>query len=158
MFIIKRISKASVATALVIVFMLLLLVLRLVTVSESTTAYCETVGKYSTAVEDEFSVADFLAQFSIEVDEATEQSVNITIPSEFNSVYENYNALQQSQGLDLTDYKGKEATIYTYDVTNSSTDDVKCHLVICENRIVAGDLCTSSLDGTMTALTDDTLK
>lgn len=158
MFIIKRISKASVATALVIVFMLLLLVLRLVTVSESTTAYCETVGKYSTAVEDEFSVADFLAQFNIEVDEATEQSVNITIPSEFNSVYENYNALQQSQGLDLTDYKGKEATIYTYDVTNSSTDDVKCHLVICENRIVAGDLCTSSLDGTMTALTDDTLK
>lgn len=158
MFIIKRISKASVATALVIVFMLLLLVLRLVTVSESTTAYCETVGKYSTAVEDEFSVADFLAQFNIEVDEATEQSVNITIPSEFNSVYENYNALQQSQGLDLTDYKGEEATIYTYDVTNSSTDDVKCHLVICENRIVAGDLCTSSLDGTMTALTDDTLK
>lgn len=158
MFIIKRISKASVATALVIVFMLLLLVLRLVTVSESTTAYCETVGKYSTAVEDEFSVADFLAQFSIEVDEATEQSVNITIPSEFNSVYENYNTLQQSQGLDLTDYKGEEATIYTYDVTNSSTDDVKCHLVICENRIVAGDLCTSSLDGTMTALTDDTLK
>lgn len=158
MFIIKRISKSSVATVLVIVFMLLLLILRLVAVSDSTTAYCETVGEYSTAVEGEFSVTDFLAQFDIEVDKSTEQAVKILIPSEFNQVYENYNTLQQSQGLDLTDYKGKEATIYTYDVTNSSTDDVKCHLIICENKVVAGDLATTALDGTMTALTDNTLK
>lgn len=159
MFVIKRISKASIATALIIVFMLLLLVLRLVSASQSTTAYSESVGKYSTVVEEEFSATDFLAQFDIEIDESTQQTVNITIPSEFNEVYEKYNAIQQSQGLDLTDYKGKEATIYTYDVTNSSNEnDVKCHLVVCEERIVAGDLCTTSLDGTMTALTDDTLK
>lgn len=158
MFIIKRISKTSIATVLVIVFMLLLLILRLVAVSDSTTAFCESTGKYSTAITDSFTLTDFLAQFDIEVDKSTEQAVNITVPSEFNKVYENYNALQQSQGLDLTDYKGREATIYTYNVTNSSSDDVKCHLIICEDKVIAGDLCTTDLNGTMTSLVDDTLK
>ncbi len=159
MFIIKRISKSSIATMLIIAFMFLLLVLRLVSVSKSTTAYCEAVGKYSTVVEGEFSVEDFLKQFDIEIDKATEQAVKIMIPSEFNQVYENYNALQQSQGLDLSDYKGKEAIRYTYNVTNStSNDDVRCNVIVCENKVIAGDLCTTALEGAMTSLVDNTLK
>lgn len=159
MFIIKRISKTSIAAVLVIAFMLLLLILRLVYVSDSTTAYCEKVGEYNTIVEDDFSITDFLAQFDIEVDKNTKQAAKIFIPSEFNKVYENYNALQQSQGLDLTDYKGKEAIKYTYNVTNSSSgDEIKCNIIIFENKVIAGDLCTAALDGTMTALTDNTLK
>lgn len=157
MFIIKRISKTSIATVLVILFMLLLLILRLVAVSSSTTAYCEATGKYNTAITEGFTTADFLTQFGIEVDKSSEQSVKITVPSEFNKVYENYNALQQSQGLDLTDYKGKEATVYTYNVINATGDDVKCNLILCENKIIAGDLCTTTLNGTMTSLVDDTL-
>lgn len=158
MFIIKRISKTSIAAVLVIAFMLLLLILRLVYVSDSTTAYCEKVGEYNTIVEGDFSITDFLAQFDVEIDKNTKQAAKIFIPSEFNKVYENYNALQQSQGLDLTDYKGKEAIKYTYDVTNSSSDDIKCNIIICENKVIAGDLCTTALDGSMTALTDNTLK
>lgn len=159
MFIIKRISKTAIAAVLVIAFMLLLLILRLVYVSDSTTAYCEKVGEYNTAIEGDFSIMDFLAQFDIEVDKNTKQAAKIFIPSEFNKVYENYNALQQSQGLDLTDYKGKEAIKYTYSVTNSSSDDeIKCNIIICQNKVIAGDLCTAALDGTMTALTDHTLK
>lgn len=158
MYIIKRISKSSVAAMLVIVFMLLLLVLRLASVSKSTTAYCEAVGKYSTAVEGEFSVEDFLKQFDVEIDKATEQAVKIIIPSEFNQVYENYNVLQQGQGLDLTDYKGKEAIRYTYNVKNSTSDDVRCNVIVCENKVIAGDLCTTALDGAMTSLIDNTLK
>lgn len=158
MYIIKRISKSSVAAMLVIVFMLLLLVLRLTSVSKSTTAYCEAVGKYSTVIEGEFLVEDFLNQFDIEIDKATEQAVKIIIPSEFNQVYENYNALQQSQGLDLTDYKGKEAIRYTYYVTNSTSNDIKCNVIVCENKVIAGDLCTTALDGTMTSLVDNKLK
>lgn len=158
MYIIKRISKSSIATMLVIVFMLLLLVLRLMSVSKSTTAYCEAVGEYSTAVEGEFSVEDFLKQFDVEIDKTTEQAVKIMIPSEFNQVYENYNALQQGQGLDLNDYKGKEAIRYTYNVKNSTSDDVRCNVIVCENKVIAGDLCTTALGGAMTSLVDNRLK
>lgn len=159
MYIIKRISKGSIVAVLIIVFMLLLLVLRLTAVSRSTTAYCEAVGKYSTAIDSELSIEEFLKQFDIEIDKSTEQAVNIIIPSEFNQVYESYNALQQSQGLDLNDYKSKEATRYTYNVTNStSNSDLICNIIVCENRVIAGDLCTTALDGAMTALTDNTLK
>ena len=159
MYIIKRISKSSIVAVLIIAFMLLLLVLRLIAVSGSTTAYCEAVGKYSTAIDSELSVEEFLKQFDIEIDKSTEQAVNIIIPSEFNQVYQNYNALQQSQGLDLNDYKGKEATRYTYKVTSSTSDsNVSCNIIVCENKVIAGDLCTTALDGAMTALTDNTLK
>lgn len=159
MYIIKRISKSSVVAMLIIFFMLLLLMLRLTAVSKSTTAYCEAVGKYSTGIDNELSVEGFLKQFDIEIDTSTKQAVNIIIPSEFNQVYENYNALQQSQGLDLNSYKGKEAVRYTYRVTNStSNSEVSCNIIVCENKVIAGDLCTTALNGAMTALTDNTLK
>lgn len=159
MYIIKRISKNSIVAVLIIAFMLLLLVLRLTAVSGSTTAYCEAVGKYSTVIDSELSVEEFLKQFDIEIDKSTKQAVNIIIPSEFNQVYESYNALQQSQGLDLNDYKGKKATRYTYNVTNSTgNSDLICNIIVCENKVIAGDLCTTALNGAMTALTDNTLK
>ena len=159
MYIIKRISKNSIVAVLIIVFMLLLLVLRLTAVSRSTTAYCEAVGKYSTVIDSELSVEEFLKQFDIEIDKSTKQAVNIIIPSEFNQVYESYNALQQSQGLDLNSYKGKEAVRYTYSVINStSNSEVSCNIIVCENKVIAGDLCTTALNGAMTALTDNTLK
>ncbi|MEE0264693.1 MAG: DUF4830 domain-containing protein [Acutalibacteraceae bacterium] len=158
MYIIKRITKGSVAAVLIIVFMLLLVILRITSMSDATTAYCDAVGKYSTAISEEFSTVDFLAQFGIQVSKESEQAAKVTIPSEFNRVYENYNALQQSQGLSLEDYKGKVATKYTYSVTNSLPDtDVSCNIIVCENKVIAGDLCTAELNGAMTALTDKTL-
>ncbi len=158
MYIIKRITKGSVATVLIIVFMLLLVVLRLVNSPATSSAYCDAVGKYSTAISEDFSLEDFLAQFNIPVSKDSVQATKITIPSEFNKVYQNYNTLQQSQGLNLEDYKGKIATKYTYNVINSIADTkVSCNLIVCENKVIAGDLCTVELNGTMTALTDKTL-
>lgn len=158
MYIIKRITKGSVATVLIIVFMLLLVVLRVTNLSGATSAYCDAVGEYSTAISDSFGTEDFLAQFGIQVSKDSEQATKITIPSEFNNVYENYNTLQQSQGLNLEEYKGKIATKYTYNVTNSTADnEVICNIIVCENKVIAGDLCTVELNGTMTALTDKAL-
>lgn len=158
MYIIKRITKGSVATVLIIVFMLLLVILRVTSLSGATTAYCDTVGEYSTAISDIFTTEDFLAQFGIQISKSSEQATKVIIPSEFNKVYENYNALQQLQGLNLEDYRGKIATKYTYQVTNSTADtEVSCNIIVCENTVIAGDLCTAGLNGIMTALTDKTL-
>jgi len=38
-------------------------------------------------------------------------TTDIVIPSEFNDTYKSYNDLQQSQGFDLSQYKGKEAVL-----------------------------------------------
>lgn len=158
MYIIKRITKGSVATVLIIVFMLLLVVLRLANSPATSSAYCEAVGEYSTAISTDFSIEDFLAQFNIQVSKSSVQATKVTIPSEFNKVYANYNALQQSQGLNLAGCKGKIATKYTYKVINSIADkEVSCNVIVCENTVIAGDLCTAELNGTMTALTDKAL-
>lgn len=42
----------------------------------------------------------------------------VQIPEEFDEVYESYNQIQLAQGLDLAPYKGRRATLYTYEITN----------------------------------------
>ena len=42
----------------------------------------------------------------------------VIIPEEWNSVFEEYNDLQKQQGFDLDKYRGKQATIYKYQMPN----------------------------------------
>ena len=48
---------------------------------------------------------NFLSQFGWKVNPEPLEMVEITIPENFNSTYENYNAIQKNQGLDLSKYK-----------------------------------------------------
>ena len=41
----------------------------------------------------------------------------VQIPKTFDDTYQAYNAIQLGQGLDLTPYQGKRATLYTYELT-----------------------------------------
>ena len=56
------------------------------------------------------------------------------IPEEFDEVYDSYNQIQQAQGLDLAPYKGKRATLYTYEITNhpSGEQGVTANLLVRE--------------------------
>ena len=87
-------------------------------------------------------------------DEPIDEQV-ITIPSEFDEVYTEYNELQKTQGFDLTKYAGLEATRYTYEVTNypDTADRVVADIIVYRNRIVAGDVQSTALDGFMESLT-----
>ncbi len=80
----------------------------------------------------------------------------ITIPSEFDSVYTQYNEIQQEAGLDLTPYKGCTAKKWTYTITNypeyKNQDCIKINLIIYAGRIIGGDICSVELDGFMTGL------
>ena len=86
-------------------------------------------------------------------DEPIDEQV-ITIPSEFDDVYTDYNELQKSQGFDLTKYAGLEATRYTYEVKNypDTTDRVVADILVYRNKIIAGDVQSTALDGFMTGL------
>ena len=99
---------------------------------------------------------DFIRQMGWETDDTFDDCKKITIPEEFNEVYTNYNELQKQQGFDLSRYKGKDCDVYTYKIRNykdhEGKDDVNCNLIICDNKLIGGDVCSTELDGFMQGL------
>lgn len=79
---------------------------------------------------------------------------SIIIPRSFNDVYTEYNALQISQGFDLKEFGGCEATRYTYTVLNhpDSAGNAVADIIVYRNRIIAGDVQSTALDGFMHGL------
>ena len=71
------------------------------------------------------------------VDEAT-----FTLPEEFDRVMQGYNEIQKTQGLDLSRYRKKKVTRYTYEVTNYPDYEgtVYANLIVYRGRIIAADL------------------
>lgn len=89
----------------------------------------------------------FISKFGWEVDEKPYDEVSLSLPAEFDENMKRYNDIQLSQGLDLTNYRGKEVVKYTYTVKNFSEYDgaVEINLLVYKNKIVGGDI--SSADG-----------
>lgn len=92
---------------------------------------------------------NFLSQFGWTVNGATAESVKITIPEEFDKVFAAYNEIQRSQGLDLSKYKKKELTRYTFEVTNYEGYEGKVYanVLVYRNRVVGGDICSADVSG-----------
>ena len=93
--------------------------------------------------------AAFLSQFGYTVDEVPIESVEVTIPDNFDKVFAAYNELQKSMGLDLGRYKGKKVMRYTYKVTNYEgySDTVYANLLVYKNKIIGGDVCSADPNG-----------
>ncbi len=91
----------------------------------------------------------FLEQFGWEVDSEPLEEVTIRIPSEFDRVLTSYNELQKQQGLDLSKYRGKEVTRYSYKVNNypGYGGNVTANMIVFKNRVVGGDVCSSDVNG-----------
>ena len=94
-------------------------------------------------------VVNFLSQFGWSVKEEPVESVEITIPAEFDSVFAGYNDIQKKQGFDLGKYKKKNMTRYTYEVTNYDDYDgrVLANVIVYKNKVVGGDICSAAIDG-----------
>jgi hypothetical protein len=76
-----------------------------------------------------------------------ESQKSITIPSEFNDVYNQYNDIQKEQGFDLEKYKGQDAVLYTYNITNyKSNKNVVADLIVIDGVLIGADLCDTSAD------------
>ncbi len=96
----------------------------------------------------------FLQGYGWEVNEVPIEQQDVIIPQTFSQVYAEYNSLQESQGFDLTEYAGLEATRYTYEVLNYPGVDsqVVADIIVCKNKVIAGDIQCISLDGFMSGL------
>lgn len=98
--------------------------------------------------------AGFLGQFGWVVDAGSAKTVTVTIPAEFDKVFAGYNEMQKAQGLDLTKYKKKEITRYTFTVTNygehegeNYTMPVYANVLVYRNRVIGGDICSADVSG-----------
>lgn len=84
------------------------------------------------------------------------EALEVQIPEEFSAVYEEYNALQKAQGLDLSALKGKKVMRYTYEIVNyPDEENVNATLLVYKDKLVGGDICSARLGGFMHTLSGD---
>ncbi len=91
----------------------------------------------------------YITSLGYNVEESSALGKQTVIPTVFSDVYKNYNKIQKSAGFDLTDYKGKSVTIYTYNILSS---DKKLNLIVHKGTIIGGDVCDYALNGEMKPL------
>lgn len=72
----------------------------------------------------------------------------VIIPQTFNNVYEKYNNLQLKAGFNLKNYRGKQVTIFTYNIDSQTV----VNLMIYKNKLIGGDISSLKIDGNMTEL------
>ena len=95
-----------------------------------------------------------LARFGWEVEPEPKEIREVTVPARFDSVYESYNQMQLSEGMDLKKVAGKQVKRYTYVVTNVDYEGtVLANLLIYKDKVVGGDICSARLDGFVHGLT-----
>ena len=92
----------------------------------------------------------FLQGLGYEVNETATEIKDIVIPEKFSAVYEKYNNLQKEAGFNLENYKGKSAKVYSYSLQNDAEKQI--HLIICEDKLIGGDVASLKLNGNMTGL------
>ena len=96
----------------------------------------------------------FIRSFGVEIDESSEEESAFRMPEDFDRVILGYNILQQKQGLDLSKYKNKKVTRYTYKVTNyKDGGEVFANLFIYRGKVVACDLSSAEAEGFVIPLT-----
>ena len=97
----------------------------------------------------------FLKSFGWEVTTSPTESSQVRIPSEPSEVFDRYNALQISQGYDLSAFAGKTVMRYVYRINNypGTTEPVYATLLVYKNQIIGGDVTDTAAKGVVRGFT-----
>ena len=100
-------------------------------------------------VSDNDSRVAFLESFGWDVTTSPLESSQVRIPNEESEVFERYNALQKSQGYDLTAYAGKNVMRYVYQINNypGATQKVYATLLSYKDQVIGGDITDTAPGG-----------
>lgn len=94
----------------------------------------------------------YIRSLNIDVDENSVSVKETVIPEDFGEVYERYNEIQKMAGFDLTSFKGREVTVYSYPLKNQNR---VLTLIVCEDCIIGGDIADIKIDGEMKPLKEN---
>ena len=91
----------------------------------------------------------FLTDLGWDVTTSPTDSSQVRIPAASSDVFERYNALQKSQGYDLSEYAGKKVMRYVYKINNypGATEPVYATLLVYKNQIIGGDVTDTAAQG-----------
>ena len=103
----------------------------------------------ATSVSDNNARVEFLKSFGWDVSTSPTESSQVRIPQQQTDVFSRYNALQKSQGYDLSKYAGKSVMRYVYKVNNypGATEPVYATVLVYKNQIIGGDITNTSAKG-----------
>lgn len=111
------------------------------------------LGSHSMKAETPTERIEFFRQFGYEAEENPVSVKEVVIPEEFDEVYNNYNELQKSQGLDLTDYKGVRVKSWSYEIINypgyENSGTIHGNLLTYNGIVIACDISNVELGGFM---------
>ncbi|MCL2086059.1 MAG: DUF4830 domain-containing protein [Oscillospiraceae bacterium] len=100
-------------------------------------------------------VVEYLSNLGWEVNPEPTEVKFVEIPGVFSEVYENYNEIQKTNGYDLSRHKAKTAERYTFEVLNfPGKTGVFANVLVINEKVVGGDICSYALDGFMVGLTN----
>ncbi len=90
---------------------------------------------------------DYLATFGWET-AADCETKELTVPETWNDIYTDYNEIQKNQGFDLSAYKGKKVTLYTYTITNYKgvKQGMVADMLVSDGILIGGDVCNTSAE------------
>ncbi len=93
----------------------------------------------------------FLKDFGWEVTTSPLESGQVKIPEEGSQMFDRYNALQKSQGYDLSQYAGKKVMRYVYQINNypGATEKVYATVLVYKNQVIGGDVTNTTGRGRM---------
>lgn len=91
----------------------------------------------------------FLTDLGWEVTVSPTESMEVKLPKDSDELFQRYNALQKSQGFDLSRYAGKTVMRYVYRVENypGATEPVYATVLVYKDRIIGGDVTNTAPDG-----------
>ena len=109
----------------------------------------DTPASSVTGVNNNDDRVNFLSGFGWEVTTSPVESSQVRIPAQQSEVFDRYNALQKSQGYDLSNYAGSTVMRYVYKINNypGATEPVYATLLISRNQIIGGDVTTTAAKG-----------
>ncbi len=91
----------------------------------------------------------FIAQFVPEVSGEAKETVEFSVPADFDRIMCSYNEIQKAQGLDITKYKNKKVTRYTYEIDGYEdyNGPVYINLIIWRGNVIACDISSADPEG-----------
>ena len=103
----------------------------------------------STAISNNDARVAFLKQFGWDVTTSPAETSQVRIPEKSSEVFDRYNALQKSQGYDLSAYAGKTVMRYVYKINNypGATEPVYATLLVYKNQVIGGDVTNTAAKG-----------
>lgn len=148
----KNKIKKSIITAIVVIVLSFSLVMLIKSVGNIQSSSTNVSSSLTVASEED--LLKFISFHGWEVDTQPAEVRDVIIPETFDEVYSNYNQIQIQQGFNLEKYAGQRVKRWTYIVRNypetSPEDDyIRINILVSDNNVIGGDVCSVKLDGFM---------